>query len=530
MTRRGFLGASAAATLAAQPGPPPNILWISCEDMSPDLGCYGDAYSRSPNLDRLASQGMRFSNAYSVAGVCAPSRSGIITGMYPSTIGTHHMRCEGVPPPYVRCFPEYLRAAGYYATNNVKTDYNFAAPLTAWDESGPRAHWRNRPKGQPFFSVFNITTTHESQIRAPEQAFAAHMKRVPPEHRHDPAQVAVPPFYPDTPLVRRDLANYYDLITSMDAQAGELLAQLEADGLAQNTAVFFWSDHGRGLPRCKRWIYETGTRVALMARWPGRIAPGAVSGQLVSLIDLGPTMLSIAGIEAPKTMQAQAFLGPHAKAPRTHVHFIRDRMDEAVDMSRGVRDARYRYIRNYQHGKPWVQYIDYMEMMPTMRELRRLNKEGKLEGAQKLWFRHEKPVEELYDVARDPNEIDNLAGKPEHYAKLIEMREVHERWARETADLGRIPEDQLKEVARPKGQWSVTAAPRIEPKGGRAAKVRIDCPTPGASIAWTAESGDAAKWKLYAGEIAVAAGTTLRARACRLGYRDSAETRAEFTA
>ncbi|MGH9673352.1 MAG: sulfatase family protein, partial [Bryobacteraceae bacterium] len=302
MTRRGFLFSGAAGALA-QPAVPPNILWISCEDMSPDLGCYGDSYSHSPNIDRLAAQGVRYTNAFSVAGVCAPSRSGIITAMYPSSIGTHHMRSQGVPPPYVKCFTEYLRAAGYYCTNNVKTDYNFETPLTAWDETSNRAHWRNRPKDRPFFSVFNLTTTHESQIRAPEDVFAGHMRRVPADRRHDPARAVLPPYYPDTPVVRRDWANYYDLITSMDAQVGELLRQLEEDGLAQNTAVFFWADHGRGLPRAKRWIYDSGTRVPVVVRWPGQARAGSVSDQLVSLIDLGPTAISIAGAAVPAHMQ-----------------------------------------------------------------------------------------------------------------------------------------------------------------------------------------------------------------------------------
>jgi len=516
--------ALAAAGLSAQTASRPNILWLSCEDMSPDLGCYGDRYSHSPNIDRLAGQGVRYTNAFSVAGVCAPSRSGIITAMYPSSIGTHHMRSKGVPPPYVKCFPEYLRAAGYYCTNNVKTDYNFDVPITAWDEVSNRAHWRNRPQGQPFFSVFNIVTTHESQIRAPADALARHLERVRPEHRHDPAKAVLPPYYPDTPLVRRDWANYYDLITSMDAQMGELLGQLEKDGLAENTVVLFWSDHGRGLPRSKRWIYDSGTHVPLIARWPGQIRPGTVNDDLVSLIDLGPSALSIAGVPVPAYMQGQPFLGAQAKPPRDHIYCVRDRMDETYDMMRAVRDKQYRYIRNYQPGKPYVQYIDYMEQMPTMRELRRLNKEGTLTGAQKLWFAPEKPEEELYDITRDPHEINNLARSAEHQAVLLRLRETHQQWMRQIKDLGRIPEEQLQERWRPGGAWSVTEAPVITSKP----KVRITCATPGASIAYTTGAGENARWLVYTGEIAVAAGATLRARACRLGFKDSPEVVAEL--
>src|SRR5688572_19760555 len=236
--------ALAAACLAAGPlraaqteasnGDRPNILWISAEDLSPDLGCYGDAYARTPNLDRLAREGARFTNAFAVTPVCAPSRSSIITGMYPTTIGTLHMRSKGVPPPYVKCFTEYLRARGYYCTNNAKTDYNFDPPLTAWDESSGRAHWRNRAKGQPFFAVFNLNTTHESQIRTPPEAFARNTRALTSEERHDPAKATLPPYYPDTPLVRNDWARYHDLVTAMDRQAADLLKQLEEDGLAEN--------------------------------------------------------------------------------------------------------------------------------------------------------------------------------------------------------------------------------------------------------------------------------------------------------
>jgi uncharacterized sulfatase len=375
-TRRAFLSASgvAAASLLAQRASPPNILWITCEDMSPDLGCYGDSWARTPNIDRLAAQGARFTNAFAVAGVCAPSRSGIITGMYPSSIGTHHMRSKGVPPPYVKCFTEYLRAAGYYCTNNVKTDYNFDCPVTAWDENSRQAHWRGRAKRQPFFSVFNHTVTHESQIRVDPEAFARNIRALKPEERHDPARAKLPPYYPDTPVVRRDWANYYDLITALDYQVGDLLHQLEDDGLAGDTIVFFFSDHGRGLPRAKRWIYDSGIHAPLLVRWPGVIQPGTVRDELVSFIDYAPSLLSIAGVEIPSHMQGQAFLGGQTARPRQYIFAARDRMDETYDIIRCVRDKRYKLIRNFQACKPYAQYIDYMDQMPTMREMRRLHK------------------------------------------------------------------------------------------------------------------------------------------------------------
>ncbi|MGD8787302.1 MAG: sulfatase-like hydrolase/transferase, partial [Phycisphaerales bacterium] len=217
--------------------PKPNILWVSCEDISPDLGCYGDGYAVSPNIDKLAAQGVRYTNVYSHSGVCAPTRSGIITGMYPTTIGTHQMRCKGVPPAYVKCFSEYLRAEGYYCTNNVKTDYQFNPPLSAWNQNSQKAHWRGRIENQPFFAVFNFTTSHESQIRNRSKNMLRRLANLKPHEKHDPAKAILPPYYPDTPVVRRDWTQYYDIITLMDKQVGEVLKQLDEDGLADNTIV-----------------------------------------------------------------------------------------------------------------------------------------------------------------------------------------------------------------------------------------------------------------------------------------------------
>jgi uncharacterized sulfatase len=529
----GVVGLALASVHVARADQPerPNILWITCEDMSPDLGCYGDEWSHSPHIDRLATQGARYTQAFSIAGVCAPSRSALITGMYPTTISTHHMRCKAVPPPYVRCFPEYLRAAGYYCTNNVKTDYNFDAPLTAWDECSRQAHWRNRPAGQPFFAVINLTVTHESRIRAPDEQFEQSTRSLTPQERHDPADAKLPPYYPDTPVVRQDWARYYDLITAMDDQVGDILRQLEEDGLADDTIVFFYSDHGRGLPRAKRWIYDSGIHVPLIIRWPGRLEPGSVRDDLVSFVDFGPTVLSIAGVPVPEHMQGRPFLGEQKAEPRDCIFAARDRMDETYDIIRAVRDKRFKYIRNFKPGRPYAQYIDYMEQMPTMREMRRLNKAGELVGPQKIFFLPEKPEEELYDTRADPHEIRNLAGSPEHRETLERMRAVLKKWMAETHDLGLIPEEELNQRMRPGGEWAVTAAPLIDPPGGRFThpiNVTIVCPTEGASIAWTSEAGPGAHWNLYHKPIRVDTSITLRARAIRLGYKESPETKCTF--
>jgi N-sulfoglucosamine sulfohydrolase len=520
----------------------PNILWISAEDLSPDLGSYGDGYARTPNLDRFASQGVRFARAFSVAPVCAPSRSAIITGMYPTSIGSHHMRSKAVPPVGVKAFPECLRAAGYYCTNNSKTDYNFEAPpthvppITVWDESSRSAHWRNRAPGQPFFAVFNLVVTHESQIRTGPEEFAKNTAALKPEDRHDPAKAVLPPYYPDTPLVRKDWARYYDLITAMDLQAAALLKQLEEDGLAENTVVFFWGDHGRGLPRAKRWLYDSGIRVPLVVRWPGQIQQGTMRDDLVSLLDLAPTVLSLAGVPIPAQMQGQVFLGNGAARPRQYVFAHRDRMDEAYDRMRAVHDGRFKYIRNFFPGRPYAQHIDYMEEMPTMRELRRVYKDhfnalspnyGKaMTEAQQNFFLPEKPPEELYDLTADPHEVKNLANSERHQSELKRMRQALELWQKETKDLGAIPESDLRERMRPGGVWAQVSQPKITMAGahsGASVIVSLTCETPGASIAYTTETGNSARWKLYSQETTLKRPVSLRAKACRLGFIDSPE-------
>ncbi|MBN2452301.1 MAG: sulfatase-like hydrolase/transferase [Lentisphaeria bacterium] len=501
VNRREFLKAGTAAGLtaalpwgraaAAAATPRPNVLWISAEDLSPDLGCYGDTYAVTPHLDALARQSVRCTNVYSHMGVCAPARSGIITGMYPTSMGTNPMRCNGVPPPEVRCFPELLRAAGYYCTNRSKTDYQFAAPPSAWDVCGGGGHWRGRAPGQPFFSVINLTTTHEGQIRNPGRREQLDRELTPAE-RHDPDRVTLPPYHPDTPLVRRDWAQYYDLITSMDREVRAILDQLERDGLAEDTIVWFWGDHGRGLPRCKRWIYGSGLHVPLLVRVPDKWraaagpdwAPGHVFEELVGFVDFAPTMLSLCGLAIPSHMQGRAFLGP-AKSPEPGYLFsARDRVDETYDMIRGVRDRRFRYIRNFMPHLPRSQHISYMDQMPTMAEMRRLHAEGNLHGPQQQFFECPKPIEELYDCHADPHEVHNLAGDPAHASRLSAMREALFDWMARTRDTGLLPEAHFDGLKRPGDRMATTAAPGFscDDLGDGRFRAAALCATPGSSI------------------------------------------------
>ena len=453
--RVGVLVATAAALPKLVPAaedqadpPRPNILWITCEDISPNLGCCGDKYAVTPNLDRFARQAVRYTRAFATASVCTPVRSALITGVFASSLGTQHLRGPAQPPEQIRPFSEYLREAGYYCTNNVKEDYNFAAPR-AWDESSRQAHWRKRKPGQPFFSVFNITSTHQGQIRLAEKQFAQRTTRLKPEQRHDPANAPLPPYYPDTPVVRRDVARFYDLITAMDYETGDLLGQLEEDGLTENTIVFFYSDHGTGLPRHKRWLYDSGIQVPLIVRFPEKYRhlasgkPGTTVDRLVSFVDFAPTVLSLVGLKIPPYMQGRAFLGTRAADAREYVFAIRDRVDECYEMSRAVRDGRYKYIRNYMPHRPVMQHSDYSERTATRQEFRRLAAEGKLEGPAADFLSATKPPEELYDTQNDPHEIRNLADSPEHRSIRQRMQRTLKKWMVDTRDTGLLPEAEM---------------------------------------------------------------------------------------
>jgi len=419
----------------------PNILWLSAEDISSHLGCYGDENAITPHLDKLAREGVRYTHAFTTAGVCAPCRSGIITGMYQTTLGTHHMRCKAVLPKHIKPFPMYLREAGYYCTNNSKTDYQFSHPKETWDMSGRKGHWRNRKKGQPFFAVFNFTGCHESGI-ASEAKYKTVTANLKPSQRQDASKLSLPPYYPDTPIVREDWKRNYELITAMDSWAGDLIAQLKEDGLYENTIIFFWSDHGVGLPRAKRWLYDSGTRVPLIVRMPKSAGLKAgVNNRLVSSIDFGPTVLSLAGLEIPKHMQGRSFIGG---TPRKFVFGARDRMDERYDIIRSVRGPRFRYIRNYEPLKTYYQYMNTPEKGATMREIRRVAAAGKLPNAAKLFMASAKPTEELYDLETDPHEIHNLVGKRNHINKLNELRAAHSDWVKRTGDLGLLPEAEIE--------------------------------------------------------------------------------------
>ena len=417
----------------------PNILWISSEDNGPHLGVYGDSYADTPNLDALGARGMIYRNAWSTAPVCAPARTTIISGMYPPSTGSQHMRSSTRLPRPMKMFPQYLREAGYYTSNNSKEDYNLVKPGKVWDESSPQAHWRKRAPGQPFFSVFNLTVTHESQIRKRPHAAV-----------HDPATVRVPAYHPDTPETRQDWAQYHDKMTEMDGLAGKVLAQLKADGLEKDTIVFYWADHGAGLPRSKRWTYNSGLSVPLILYIPEKFrhlrpaeyATGGESGRLAGFVDFAATVLSLAGIQPPDHFQGHAFAGRYEAPPQPYLYGFRGRMDERYDMVRSVRDQRYVYIRNFMPHRIYGQFIEYMFRTPTTAVWHQLYREGKLKSP-RTHFWETKPAEELYDLDEDPDETRNLANSPEHAAVLERLRAARREWSLSIRDLGFLPENAI---------------------------------------------------------------------------------------
>lgn len=434
----------------------PNILWITTEDIGPDLRCYGNAYAITPNLDKMAAEGVRYTRAFAPAPACSPARSCLITGVYATTLGTPHLRSDFPLPERMEGFPSYLRRAGYYCSNNVKTDYNTsregAIIAASWDDCSRTAHWRGRKAGQPFFAVFNYMGTHQAPTTIePEEKARKRLAKLAPAMRHDPAKAPVPPYYPDTQEVRKMLARYADNITLMDQEhVARLLRELEEDGVAGETIVFFYGDNGAGMPRHKRLALDTGLREPLIVRFPEKYArlapaaPGSTVDRFVSFVDFAPTVLALAGLPAPDHMQGRAFLGKDGAGGPDFFVGARDRVDEAIDTVRCVRDARFLYARNFYPHLSHAAPEGFSDQSPMRRELLRLARDGKLGPAQQVYTAPTRPVEELYDLEADPYQVKNLAGEVEKATVLQQMRTRLKTWVLETRDLGFIPESDLR--------------------------------------------------------------------------------------
>ncbi|MFN3159589.1 MAG: sulfatase-like hydrolase/transferase [Rubinisphaera brasiliensis] len=439
------------STLSAQAADRPNILWITSEDNGIELGCYGDDYADTPNIDKLAEKGMRYNYCWSNAPVCAPARTTIISGMYPTSLGAQHMRSQQPMPQGMKMYPQYLREAGYYCTNNSKEDYNLEKPGQVWDDSSRKAHWKNRKDGQPFFAIFNHTVSHESQLR----------KR-PHTAVHDPAKAPIPAYHPDIPESRQDWAQYYDKLTEMDEKVGQNLQELAEAGLMEDTIIFYYGDHGSGMPRHKRWPYNSGLHVPLVVHFPEKykdLAPeeyttGGASDRLVSFVDLAPTLLSLCGVKPPQEWQGHAFAGKFETEDQPYIFGFRGRMDERIDMVRSMRNERFMYIRHFYPHRPYGQFVHYMFQTPTTRKWYQMHLDGQLTDAQDLFWRT-KPVEELYDLQADPDEINSLVDDPQYAETLKEMREVLGKKMQETRDVGIVPEAEMNQVCDGKSPYDL---------------------------------------------------------------------------
>lgn len=519
----------------------PNIVWITVEDISPTLSVYGDSTAKTPNIDRLASQSQIFTESFTTVGVCSPSRSSIITGMYPVSIGTHQMRTgkdvfgwgsrnydglsnaidvngDSIPlhsvvtPQEVRCFTEYMRAGGYYCTNNSKTDYQFAAPVTAWDQNGDDAHWRNRDKNQPFFSVFNFDVTHESKMWL---------------HRNkpltvDPKNVPLPPYFPDTETVRNDVARNYSNIELLDSMVGDLIKELKSDKLLDNTYIFFFSDHGGPLPRGKRSHYESGLKVPMIIRNPYDIS-SRYNDDPISFVDLAPTMLSIAGIEIPDYIQGRAFMGDKKNpVPREYIFGSGDRFDETYDRVRSVISKDFVYVRNYHKDRPAYKDVLYRKNIDMTNEMLKLYNDNKLNADQKYWYRQSKTKEEFYVRSTDPYSLRNIIDDPGYTNEIKKHRLALKKWQKEIEDIGALPEKKHLSYMWPEGIQPQTQKPKVVVKEGL---LNIESLTLGSSSAYIISDLDFQPglddgWKLYHQPVVVDK-SYLYVISTRLGFKDS---------
>ncbi len=508
----------------------PNILWLVAEDLSAIIPPFGDNTVATPNLTRLADEGIRYTQVYSSSGVCAPSRAAIATGMYQNRIGAQHMRTtniadfgvegivpyEAVPPAYVKMHSQYFREAGYYASNNAKEDYQFRKTVTAWDDSSRSAHWRNRAEGQPFFSVFNFGITHESQVWA---------QAGNPLLVDENLEVPIPPYLPDSEIGRKDVRQVYSNIVAMDLQVGEILNQLEEDGLLDSTIIFWYSDHGGPLPRQKRLLYDSGIHLPLIIRFPDQYRAGEIDDQLISFVDFKSTILSLAGIEPPTYVDGRAFLGEYAASTsRDYVHAAADRFDSEYDTIRAVRDKRFKYLRNFNPEKPYYLPLTYREQMPVMQELLRMRDAGQLNETQAQWFRTSKEEEELFDTENDPYELNNLAGDTSYAEKLAELRNELDSWMSYIDDKGLMPEVDLINSMWPNSVQPTTLSP-IASKAENDGAITLRSKTEGASIGYQIlNDGEelGATWQIYQEPLAINEGQRLLVIAHRIGFTPSA--------
>jgi arylsulfatase A-like enzyme len=442
--RRQFLQTASAGLTIFTPGKAaaeqPNVLWITGDDLGIELGCYGFPLVDTPRIDSLASEGVRFTQAFTTAPVCSASRSAFNTGMYQTTTGTHHHRSHRQDgyrlPEGVRLITDYFREQGYFTANvidvapgvkgNGKTDFNFTV-----EKPYDGTHWNQRKPGQRFFAHVNFTAPH----KGPSFPLARKAKNLV-----DPKKVPLPPYWPDDPVVRDEFANYLDAVNMLDGQVGAVLDAIENDGLSKNTLVFMFGDNGRCLIRGKQWLYDPGIRIPMIVRWPGQLQPGTVRTDPMSSIDMTAESIAASGLKVPANMQGRRLFGPGA-SPRDVIFAARDRCDMTEDRIRCVRSSRFKYIRNFMPERPYTQYNEYIQRQyPTLAVMKRLYQEGKLNETQSLFMQPRKPQIEFYDLQADPFEVNNLAGSAQYRKEEERLARMLDEWIVETKDQGRTPE------------------------------------------------------------------------------------------
>ncbi|MFT6309737.1 MAG: arylsulfatase A-like enzyme [Porticoccus sp.] len=519
----------------------PNILILMAEDMSSRVGAFGDSVAITPNLDALAKQGVRYDNVFTTAGVCAPSRAAHILGMHQITTATQHMRTTSrpdggyfsTPPKGVKGYPELLRGAGYYTFTDEKLDYQFSGvransgPFSIWNDEGTTT-WHGRKKDQPFFGLINFQVTHETGIFTP-------LGNMPHSRMHllfqilrwwkigsvdnsliKPESVKVEPYYQDTMTVRQDIARHYNNISHMDFEVGEILKQLEDEGLAESTIVIWTTDHGDGLPRAKRELYDSGIKVPMIIRWPDAyrpadIKPGQVDQRLISFVDLAPTILNLAGIAPPNYIQGVDF---SSSMQRDYIYASRDRIDEVSDRQRAVRDDRFKYIRSWHPELAGGHPLKFRDNIEMMREMRFLYEAGKLNKSQQLWF-SAPGKERLFDTKVDPYELVDLSTNPAYKKDLIRMRNVLDHWLESVTDWSDISEASMIKQFYPNGKREKTPTPIATIIKG---KLVVEIDGDRSSVGYRINGGN---WVIYNKPITLASGTKVEIKAVRYGWEES---------
>lgn len=520
----------------------PNIVLVLFEDMGLRVGAFGDPLAHTPNFDRIAAEGITYTRVFTTSGVCAPSRAALITGRYQQSISAQHMRTTNVggippggpqnylavPPAGIIAFPEILRAEGYHTSNDSKTDYQFGEPFTIWNVTGDGADWSGRADGQPFFHMRTFLTTHESAIwpidmvpQTPIEAFVVSRNAQVfsnREARTDPATVSVPPYLPDAQEVRQDIATHYDNIAFTDIALGQLYDRLEAEGVLDDTILIVSTDHGDGLPRMKRSLYDSGLHVPMVIRFPNKMGAGEVNDELISFVDLAPTVLSIASAGTPDWIHGQNFLGPNRAPKRTYVFGAQDRMDNEPNLRRAVRDKRFKLIVNDLEGDPYFEPLAFRDSQPSMKALWAGLSDGTLPDAARQLF-EPLPRFQLYDTKLDPHEIKNIANEHDQKETLNRLADELDSWRKRIGDADLISEAQLIESIWPGGVQPATAAPLPEfiSRDGRLL-VALSSATRGASIGYRMLN-DEAGWTLYTEPFEYDGG--LEAKAIKYGYIES---------